>query len=51
MELQELLFYGGIAAMAAAVVCGIVAFVIFRLRAARLKRMLDVEYGEQDRKV
>lgn len=48
MELQELLFYGGIAAMAAAVLVSIIAFVGFRLRAANLKRQLDEEYGEQE---
>lgn len=50
MELRGLLLYGGIAAMAAAVLFGIAAFVIFRLRAARLKRQLDMEYGEKEKK-
>lgn len=50
MELRELLFYGGIAAMATAVLCGIAAFVFFRLRAAKLKQLLDAEYGEQEKK-
>lgn len=48
--MEELLFYGGIAAMAAAVLGGVIALVIFRLRAARLKRLLDMEYGEQEKK-
>lgn len=51
MELQEVFFYGGIVAMATAVLCGIVAFMFFRLRAAKLKRLLDAEYGEQEKKV
>lgn len=48
--MEELLFYGGIAAMAGAVLSGVVAVVIFKLRAAKLKRLLDMEYGEQDKK-
>lgn len=46
MELRELLFYGGVAAMAAAMLVSVIAFVGFRLRAASLKRQLDEEYGE-----
>ena len=47
---MELLFYGGITAMAAAVIFGIVAFVIFRLRGTRLRHLLDMEYGTWDEK-
>lgn len=50
MEVRELLFYGGIAVAAAATLFNIAAFVIFKLRAARLKRLLDMEYGEQKKK-
>lgn len=46
MELSELLFYGGIAAMAISVLLGITAFVVFKVRASRLKRLLDAEYGD-----
>ncbi|MDE7244045.1 MAG: hypothetical protein K2O18_08730 [Oscillospiraceae bacterium] len=47
---MELLFYGGIAAMAAAVIFGIVAFVTFRLRRTRLRHLLEMEYGAWDEK-
>lgn len=50
MEVQELLFYGGIAVMATAVLFGAAAFVFFRLRAARLKRQLDREYGVREKR-
>lgn len=50
MELQELLFYGGLTAMAATVLLGIMAFVIFKLRTTKLNRLLDKEYGEREKK-
>lgn len=47
MELGNLLFYGGVALMAVAVVMGLVTFAVYRLCAAKLKRALEAEYGEK----
>ena len=50
MEFSEMLFYGGIAAIAASLVSGVAAFVIFKVRSSRLNRLLDSEYGERSGK-
>lgn len=50
MELGNLLFYGGAALMAAAAVLGLAAFILYRLRAAKLKRALESEYGPQEKR-
>ena len=47
---MEALFYAGIAAMAAAVLTGVCAALVFRRRAVKLKRMLDEEYGARKKK-
>lgn len=47
---MELLFYGGCAAMGAAALAGVAALVAFRLRAAKLKRTFEEEYGPQGRR-
>lgn len=47
MGLYGFLFYGGITAMALAVLSGIAAFAAFKIRASKLKRQLDAEYGAQ----
>ena len=44
---SELLFYGGIALMAAAVVIGTVTFVFLHISGKRLKTRLDAEYGKK----
>ncbi len=49
MRLSELLFDGGIAAMAVSAVLGIAALVVFKLRGAKLKRQLDLEYGKREK--
>lgn len=44
---SEMLFYGGIALMAAAVAAGVVAFTILRISGKRLKARLEAEYGKK----
>lgn len=51
MELSEILFYGGITTMATAVLLGVVALVVYKVRGSKLKRRLDVEYGKQTQKI
>lgn len=46
----EMMFYCGITAVAASIVIGIVAFIVFRVRFSSLKHQLDQEYGEQEKK-
>lgn len=41
----EVLFYGGLGIMAAAVVLGAVAVVFFRITGKRIRRRLEKEYG------
>lgn len=43
---SELLFYGGLACMAAAAVTGAACIVIFIATGRRLKRKLEEEYGK-----
>jgi hypothetical protein len=43
---SALLFYGGIAGMALALVGAAAAAIVFRLKGARLRARLDEEYGE-----
>jgi len=43
----ELLFYGGIAAMAAAAVGGAAALIVLRLWGKRLNARLEKEYGKK----
>lgn len=42
----EKLFYGGIAMMVAATLCFMIFLVIYYLRGAKLRRLLDEEYGD-----
>lgn len=49
MDLGNLLFYGGAALMAASAVLGFVTFAVYKLRAAKLKRVLEAEYGAKKR--
>ena len=46
---NELLFYGGAAAAAAALVLGCLAFILFKVRRARLNAQLDREYGAPEK--
>lgn len=46
MGIDEMLFYGGGAVAGAAVVVGIICFLVSRLRKAKLNARLDKEYGE-----
>ncbi len=48
MEFGGLLFYGGIAAMAAAAVGAVVAAVLLHMAKKRLKHRLDEEFGEEE---
>lgn len=50
MEFNELLFYGGLLLMAAAVVLGLLALIVLKIQAGRLRRTLDREYGPQSGK-
>ena len=43
---SELLFYGGIALMIAAVVLSILCVVVFRITGRRLHKKLEQEYGK-----
>lgn len=45
--MSEILFYGGIAVMALAAVCGIVSLIVFSVSGKRLKEILDREYGKR----
>lgn len=47
MSFSEMLFYGGITAVAVSLGLAVVAIVIYKIRASRLKRLLDSEYGRQ----
>lgn len=49
MNWGELLFYGGIAVAAGAVLFGIAAFVTLRVKRRRLEAALDEEYGPRER--
>lgn len=49
MEMGNLLFYGGAALMAVSAVLGFVTFAVYKLRAAKLKRVLEAEYGAKKR--
>lgn len=44
---SELLFYGGIALMTAAVAFGIAVFLLLRISGKRLKTRLEAEYGKK----
>ena len=44
---SELLFYGGIALMAAAVAAGVVAFTILHISGKKLNVRLEAEYGKK----
>lgn len=46
MELDEMLYYGGMFAMAAAVVFAVVMFLVIRYRRARLELRLNEIYGD-----
>ena len=43
----QILFYGGIVAMALAVALGVIALVCWKTRASKLRRSFDEEYGEE----
>lgn len=45
MHMGDLLFYSGIATTVAALLLGVVLFVVFKLKWHRLKAKLDQEYG------
>lgn len=45
MNLDELLFYGGIGLAAAAAVIGIVCLIYFKIKKIKLESQFDVEYG------
>ena len=47
---SEILFYGGIAAMAAAVLMTVLCIVVFCITGKRIKKKLIREYGEPYRK-
>ncbi len=44
---SELLFYGGITAMAVAVILAIAAIVIFRICGKRIQAQLEAEFGKK----
>lgn len=46
---SELLFYGGIAVMIAAVLLTAVCVAVFMLTGQKLKHTLEQEYGKQER--
>lgn len=50
MGYSELLFYGGLLLMAAALILGLVALIVLKMQAGRLRRTLDREYGPQNKK-
>lgn len=43
---SEVLFYGGIAVMSAAVVLALLCVIVFTLSGRRIRRKLEQEYGE-----
>lgn len=43
----EMMFYLGIAAVIGAMVIGIAAFIVFKMRFSALRRQLDQEYGKK----
>lgn len=43
---SELLFYGGLATMGAAVAAALLCIVIFRVSGRKLKKKLEQEYGK-----
>ena len=43
----EMMFYLGIAAVIGAMVIGITAFIVFKMRFSALRRQLDQEYGKK----
>lgn len=46
---SEMLLYGGIAVMAAAVVAAVICIVVFRCTGRKLKAMLEEKYGKLKR--
>ncbi len=44
---DELLFYGGILCAAGAVLAEILCLCVFLIKKRRLKRQMDLEYGER----
>lgn len=46
---SEWFLYGGIAAMAAAVILAILCIIVFSVTGKRLKKKLEQEYGKQQR--
>jgi len=47
MATSDLLFYGGIALMVAAVLAAVVAFVVLSISGKRLKARLEAEFGKK----
>lgn len=50
MVAGEMIFYCGIAGLAASVVMGIAAFILFKIRFSTLNRRLEQEYGKREKK-
>lgn len=50
MGYSELLFYGGLLLMAAALALGFLALIVLKIQASRLHRTLNREYGPQSGK-
>lgn len=49
LSVSELLFYGGLAVMAAAAAAMVICAVIFAVTGRKLKRRLEQEYGKPQR--
>lgn len=47
VSIDEMMFYGGIAVAAAALIVGIVCILVFKIKKIRLDAQFDVEYGAE----
>ncbi len=45
--ISELLFYGGISAMGAAIILAVASIIIFRSGGKRLNKQLEAEFGKR----